>query len=143
MSENGARPPIVITHAGGVKFSIRIRSHEIMVDQPVAAGGDDSAPAPIELLAASLGSCVAYYVYNFFHARGLPADDLRVELTQRGARNPSRVESFAVRITLPTDLPAKYVPLLERVVESCPAHNTLQMGAKIDVEFLTPVPASV
>lgn len=137
--QNGGHPPIVITHAGGAKFSIRIRSHELIVDQPVAAGGCDSAPAPLELLGASLGSCIAYYVHHFFHARGLPADGLTVEVTEKRAKNPYRIESFSVKLQLPADVPEKYMPLLERVVETCPAHATLMAGAKMDVEFLAPV----
>jgi uncharacterized OsmC-like protein len=141
MMENGGPTPTIVTHAGGVKFSIKIRSHEIMVDQTVAGGGCDSAPTPLELLGASLGSCIAYYVHQFLHTRGLPADDLAVEVSQTNAKNPTRIESFAVKVTLPADIPEKYMPLLDRVLETCPAHNTLIGGAKVAVEFVTPVAA--
>ena len=138
MMPNGAGTPIVVTHTDGVKFSIRIRSHEILVDQTIAGGGRDSAPTPLELLGASLGSCIAYYVHHFFHTRGLPADDIRVEVTQQKASHPTRIESFAVKLTLPGDVPEKYLPLLQRVLDTCPAHNTLKLGAEIAVEFVMP-----
>ena len=93
---------------------------------------------PLELLGASLGSCIAYYVHHFFHARGLPADDLKVEVSNTRAKNPTRIDSFQVKVTLPADVPEKYMPLLNRILETCPAHNTLGMGARIDVEFLEP-----
>lgn len=141
MMENGGPTPTLVTHAGGAKFSIKIRSHEIMVDQTVAGGGCDSAPTPLELLGASLGSCIAYYIHQFLHTRGLPADDLAVEVSQTKAKNPTRIESFAVKVTLPADIPEKYMPLLDRVLETCPAHNTLIGGAKVCVEFITPVTA--
>ena len=54
--------PTVVTHVSGVKFAIQIRSHEILVDQTLKGGGTDSAPTPLELLGAALGSCVAYYL---------------------------------------------------------------------------------
>ena len=139
MMENGGPTPTLVTHAGGAKFSIKIRSHEIMVDQTVAGGGCDSAPTPLELLGASLGSCIAYYVHQFFHTRGLPADDLTVEVSQTKARNPTRIDSFSVRVTLPADIPEKYMPLLHRILETCPAHNTLIGGTKVAVEFVAPV----
>ena len=131
--------PTVVTHVSGVKFAIRIRSHEIMVDQTINGGGADSAPTPIELLGAALGSCIAYYVHHFFHTRGLPADDISVSVRQKSASNPNRVESFDVRVALATDVSRQYMPLLQRVIEACPAHNTLAPGARISVTFESPV----
>ena len=131
--------PIVVTHDSGVRFAIRIRSHELFVDQTVNGGGCDSAPTPIELLSASLASCIAYYVHHFFHTRGLPADELRVEVAQTSARDPHRVESFSVTVFLPADIPDRYLPLIQRVIDACPAHNTLTMGANVSVKIAEPV----
>ena len=137
--DTGPGSPTVVTHLNGEQFSIRIRTHEILVDQTIKGGGNDAAPTPLELLGASLGSCIAYYVHKFFHTRGLPSDELRVEVTNTRATNPTRIDSFAVKVILPADIPEKYMPLLNRILETCPAHNTLGLGAKIDVEFLEPV----
>ena len=110
-----------------------------MVDQTINGGGTDSAPTPIELLGAALGSCIAYYVHQFFHSRGLPADDIAVSVVQTSASNPSRVESFEVNVRLPANVPEQYMPLLHRVIDACPAHNTLAPGASIRVIFEAPV----
>lgn len=131
--------PTVVTFNSGSEFSIRIRTHEMTVDQTLAGGGLDSAPTPIELLGASLGSCIAYYVHRFFHTRGLPSDDIRVEVTSHQIANPSRIESFDVKLHLPSDIDPKYMSLIDRVVHSCPAHNTLILGANVNVEYVTPV----
>jgi uncharacterized OsmC-like protein len=130
--------PTVVTHVSGVKFAIQIRSHQILVDQTVNGGGADSAPTPLELLGAALGSCIAYYIHQFFHTRGLPADEIVVAVSHRSTSNPARIESFDVKLTLPAHVPPHFMPLLERVIDSCPAHNTLAMGAKIAVTFEEP-----
>jgi putative redox protein len=130
--------PTVVTHVSGEKFNIRIRSHEILVDQTLKGGGTDAAPTPLELLGASLGSCIAYYMHHFFHTRGLPADDLVVSVSHRSAGNPTRIEAFEVNVTLPSDVPQQYMPLLQRVIDACPAHNTLAIGASIAVTFVEP-----
>jgi putative redox protein len=132
--------PTVVTHVSGVKFAICIRSHEILVDQTINGGGTDSAPTPLELLGAALGSCIAYYLHHFFYTRGLPADGLVVSVSHQSASNPSRIESFDVSVTLPADVPPQYMPLLQRVVDACPAHNTLTMGARVGVTFNAPSP---
>ena len=134
MSAHSGRSPIVVTHEGGVRFAAQIRSHRVVVDQPLRGGGTDEGPAPIELLGASLGTCVALYVQQFCFVRGLPFEGLRVEVEQIGAGNPNRIGTFAVRVVLAHELPPEYAAMLERVARSCPAHNTLTHGAEVEVK---------
>ena len=131
MAGRTGRLPIVVTHDGGVKFVAQIRSHRLRVDQPTHAGGEDAAPSPIELLGASLGTCVAFYVQQFCHVRGLPYEGMRVEVESSSAANPARIGQFDVRVMLPATLPAHYVEMVERVARSCPAHNTLTHGVQV------------
>jgi len=141
MSGQQARAPIVVTHEAGVRFAAQVRSHRIVVDQPIRGGGADSGPSPIELLGTALGTCVALYVQQFLHARELPYDGLRVEVEQHGAVNPGRIGRFVVRVLLSSELPEHYAAMLERVAQSCPAHNTLVHGAEVEVSVETPAVA--
>lgn len=140
MAEHGARKPMVITHQGGVKFAADIRGHTVMVDQPAGGGGEDSAPMPLELLGAALGTCVALYVQQFCHARGLNHEGMRVEVDPHGAQG--RVGKYEVRVVLKEPVPAQYAALLERVAKSCPAHNTLVHGAEVGVTIDMPAPVA-
>lgn len=140
MSQNHARSPMVVTHEGGVRFAAQIRGHRLVVDQPAAGGGEDSAPMPLELLGASLGTCVALYVQQFCQARGLPYEGMQVEVDPQGARG--RIGRFDVRVKLPEALPPQYAQLLERVARSCPAHNTLVHGSEVAVQIETAVGAA-
>ena len=140
MSDHGPRPPLVVTHEGGLKFAAQIRQHRLMVDQPHSAGGEDSAPMPLELLGASLGTCVALYVQQFCEARGLPYEGMRVEVQPHTAQG--RIAGFAVRVVLRESVPPRYADLLERVAKSCPAHNTLAHGAEVTVAIEAPQPAA-
>ena len=133
MSTHSARSPIVVTHEGALRFAAQVRSHRIVVDQPERGGGEDSGPSPTELLGVSLGTCVAFYVQQFCHARGLSYEGLRVEVEQRGAANPNRIGQFTARVILPTELPEPYGAMLERVAQSCPVHTTLTHGAEVAV----------
>lgn len=137
MAATGARVPMVITHEGGMKFAAQVRSHRVLVDQPERAGGEDAGPMPIELLGVSLGTCIALYVQQFCQARALPYAGMRVEVEQRGAQSPNRIGEFVVRIVLPEELPPHYAEMLERVARSCPAHNTLDVGASVVTEITT------
>lgn len=141
MARPHGRQPMVITHEGGLRFAAQIRSHRLIVDQP-AGVGDDSGPMPLELIGASLGTCVALYVQQFCEARGLPYKGMRVELDTVGAQNPGRIAQFLVRVHLPVALPPQYAELIERVARSCPAHNTLVHGAEVAVAIETPAAAA-
>jgi uncharacterized OsmC-like protein len=135
MSAQKQREPIVVTHVGGVQFAAQVRSHRVLVDQPVRGGGADEAPAPIELLGVSLGTCVALYVQQYCQSRGLSHEGMRVELQQYGAQNPSRIGEFSLRVVLPAGIPAAHVAMLERVARSCPAHGTLTHAAEVSVQL--------
>ena len=95
---------------------------------------------PLELLGASLGTCVALYVQQFCEARNLPHEGLRVEVRPQGAQG--RIGSFDVRVVLKEPVPPRYADLLERVAKSCPAHNTLAHGAEVTVAIEAPQPAA-
>jgi putative redox protein len=131
------REPMIVTHEGGTRFATQIRGHTLIVDQPVGVGNDEG-PMPLELLGASIGTCVALYVQQFCHSRGLPYEGMRVEVQQLGAQGPSRIGKFDVRVVLEEALPAQYAPMLERVARSCPAHNTLVHGSEVAVRIEQP-----
>jgi putative redox protein len=135
------RQPMVVTHEGGTKFATDIRGHRLIVDQPGGVGNDEG-PMPLELLGASVGTCVALYVQQFCESRGLSSKGMRVEVHQHGAQGPSRIGAFEVRVLLAEPVPEKYLELLDRVARSCPAHNTLVHGAEVDVRIEQPRPAT-
>lgn len=133
----GAGIPTVVTNVTGMRFGARLRSHTVFTDQSLPGGGTDSAPSPVELLGAALGSCIAFYVREFCLARRLEVEGMRVEVQQRNGKNPARVAEFHVLIVLATELPSQYAAVLDRVVRGCPVYNTLACGATIDVDVTT------
>jgi uncharacterized OsmC-like protein len=135
MSEYLTRSPIVVTHEQGLSFAAQIREHRVMTDQSIRVGGEDSAPSPMELVSAALGSCVALYVHQFCASRGLRHEGMRVEVTPRHVANPNRIGELSVGVFLPGALSPHTMEMLERVVRSCPVHNTLVHGAAVSVSI--------
>jgi putative redox protein len=132
-------PVAVVITDGGLRFTADIRGHAVPTDQPADAGGDDTAATPLELLAASLGACIALYAHQFCVKRGIPDDGLRVEVDWANAKAPYRISRFDVRVVLPESLPEQYRAPLERAVRTCPVHNTLSHPPELNVELKTPV----
>jgi len=127
------RPLVKVSWDGDVRFTADIRGHKVHVDQPVQAGGADSAPGPLELLPASLGTCVAFFVKQFLAARGVDATGLEVEVGVMGAPNPHRIGRFEVRVVLPGGVPERYRDQVMRVAETCTVHHTLTHRPEIAV----------
>jgi len=134
--------PIIVTHEGGVRFAAQIRSHRVIVDQPLRNGGEDTAPMPIELVGTALGTCMAFYAQQFLHSRGLPYEGIRVEVEQHKVTGPSRLGAFVARVILAAPLSREHADLLERVLRNCPVHNTLVQAAAMQVSIDTPIAAA-
>jgi uncharacterized OsmC-like protein len=124
-----------VTHVDGDAYEVDIRGHRLLVDQPVDAGGTDIAPTPVELFAASLATCVAFYAGRYLQRHGLPRDGLRVrsEFTM-AADLPARVESLRLVVVPPPELPAQRQAALLAVASHCTVHNTLHDPPAVHIE---------
>lgn len=69
---------LVVSFPDGKKVDAQLNGHIIRTDQPVKAGGEDSAPAPFDLFLASIGTCAGIYIKGFCSSRGLPTDNIKI-----------------------------------------------------------------
>jgi putative redox protein len=127
--------PITVTWDGGVRFTADVRGHKLTVDQPPQGGGQDAGPMPLELLPASLATCVALYVQQFLVTRGLDAAGMQVQVAAKGAANPNRIGRFEVMVSVPNGVPERYRDALIRTAQSCTVHHTLMHTPEIAVEL--------
>ncbi|MFI6560185.1 OsmC family protein [Streptomyces sp. NPDC050534] len=125
-----------VTHVERDAYTVDIRGHRLQVDQPIEAGGTDTAPTPTELFAASLATCVAFYAGRYLHRHGLPQTGLRVrtEFTMATDR-PARVATVRLVVVPPPGLPEQRRAALLAVVSRCTVHNTLRQPPEIDIEL--------
>ncbi|WP_329530978.1 OsmC family protein [Streptomyces sp. NBC_01450] len=125
-----------VIHAEQDAYTVDIRGHRLRVDQPLEAGGTDTAPTPTELFAASLAACVAFYAGRYLQRHGLPRAGLRVraEFTMAADR-PARVSSLRLVIAPPPDLPEQRRAGLLAVASHCTVHNTLHQPPEVDIEL--------
>ncbi|MER6185920.1 OsmC family protein [Streptomyces sp. NPDC001652] len=123
---------LAVTHVHGDAYEVDIRGHWILVDQPLEAGGTDTAPTPTELFTASL----AFYAGRYLHRHGLPRRGLRVrtEFTM-ASDSPARVDNVRLVIVPPPELSAARHAALLAVARHCTIHNTLRSAPGIDIEL--------
>jgi uncharacterized OsmC-like protein len=128
---------VVATHAGGEAFDVAVRGHVVRTDQPVASGGSDSGPTPLELVSAGLASCVALYVYRACIAKGVDGRGLVVEVNPLWKSDAGRIARFDVVLHLPAAVPKQVYGALEAAASACPVDRTLVAKADIVVSTLS------
>lgn len=65
----------------GLRSEVSIRQHRLAADEPPSLGGGDSAPNPVELILAALGTCQEITYRAYATALGIPLDSVSVELS--------------------------------------------------------------
>jgi putative redox protein len=108
----------------GYTTEVAVDGHELVVDEPQNAGGNDEGPSPTRLLTASLASCTAITVTMYADRKGWDIGDIEVTAdwleTERG--EPAR---FETRMKLPRGLPDEHVDRLKVIAGKCPVHRAL------------------
>ena len=65
----------------GLRSEVSIRQHRLAADEPPSLGGVDSAPNPVELILAALGTCQEITYRAYATALGIPLDSVSVDLS--------------------------------------------------------------
>jgi len=104
---------------GNKRVHARYKGFVIETDQPLAGGGDASAPAPFDLFMASLGTCAGIYVLSFLEQRGLSTEGAGIILRQERDPETKLVSRVELEIRLPASFPDKYRDAVIRAAEQC------------------------
>ncbi len=115
----------------GFRHVVKVRQHRLNCDEPLQTGGEDTAPSPQELLAASLASCTAVTIEMYAARKGWELGDVEVACDfvpgERGC--PTK---FSVTLRLPSDLSDEQVARLKVIATKCPVHRTLDGEVMFD-----------
>jgi putative redox protein len=115
----------IARRSGTYVHDIAIRAHHVTADEPKDHGGEDAAPSPQELLAASLASCTAITMEMYASRKGWDVSEceVTVEYTPAERGCPTR---FDLVLRLPAGMPADQVERLQVIAAKCPVHRTLE-----------------
>jgi putative redox protein len=119
------------TRENGYRHVVRVRSHDLSIDEPTDTGGTDAGPSPQELLAASLASCTAVTMEMYAGRKGWDVGDLEVvcEYTPAERGCPTR---FSLILRFPPTLSDDQVAKLQVIAAKCPVHRTLDGEVMFD-----------
>ena len=126
---------MTVTRKNDMEFSIRVRGHEVTSDMSASDGGGDQGPSPVELLAGSLGACIAMTVQGYCRSHGYEGD-VEVSLTTELADKPKRIGRIVVDVGLPDGIPDDKFDVIKRVAQRCPIHETLRSPPGLDIDVV-------
>jgi len=138
------KPKVTSRHIRNLYTESKAREHLVKADYAEAAGGDNQAPNPIELLLAAFAACIEAAFYEFALHEGLTINALSINvegtLDLRGLFMIDDVSAgfqglrYAFHIESPDD-EEKIRELAERVVAHCPVVDSLKRPTAISGEI--------
>jgi putative redox protein len=133
---------VVVQETGNGKFQQTVTAgpHRLLADEPVAAGGGDTGPAPYDFLLAGLGACTSMTLRLYADRKSLPLERTTVTLrhskihAQDCAECETRegmLDQIERVITMEGSLSAEDRERLMQIADKCPVHRTLKSEIRI------------
>jgi putative redox protein len=108
-----------VSFPGGMKVNARYRAHTIETDQPIEAGGTDTALAPFDLFLGSIATCAGLYAMRFCQQRNIATRGLNVTLEPVRDEQSHHLSTVRIELMLPDGFPEKYRDAIVRAVDQC------------------------
>ena len=125
---------ITVNTRDGLEVDVRVRGHHLTSDMSRHDGGMDAGPSPAELMAGSLGACIAMMVQRYCETHGYEGETA-VYLTPELSDDPKRVSSIVVDVEVPSGVPDDKKEVVRRVAERCLVHETLLHPPEVDIDI--------
>ena len=117
-----------ITHTPSGNFFI--------TDAPLDNNGQARYISPTDLLAASIGSCIATIMGIKSKENGINIDGLNIVVSKQMTNIPfRRVSNLSIHITFPKILNKSEFALLSNIVKTCPVTRSLHPDINLDYKF--------
>ena len=138
----GTRTEVVIDQfsAGGVNAAPAERSFRLVIDEPAALGGQDTAPNPVEYLAAGLCGCITAGIVTNAAMFGATVEGLEVtvdaDINVLGLFGldrsvPSRCSRITYTVKVHGEDPAALLKSCQVIDAKSPVRNTLANSIEI------------
>ncbi len=122
----------------GTQVTIGARDFTWLGDEPTGAGGTDTGPTSYEILLGSLAACIAITLRLYADHKGIPLEEVRVELeygrvhaddcVDCDERADGWIERIQSYVTLRGTFDEAQRKRLTQVAGRCPVHKTLANG---------------
>jgi putative redox protein len=142
-ADSGNAPRKVVvreTRNGKFQQTVSVGPHQMVADEPIAAGGDDSGPGPYDYLLAGLGACTSMTMRMYADRKSLPLERVTVTLDHRKIHaedcaecetRTGMLDQIERVISIEGALDAEQRTRLMEIADKCPVHRTLKSEIRI------------
>lgn len=110
---------IEVSFPGGLRVDADMKGRTIATDQPIYAGGENSAPALFELFLASLATCAGIFALSFCQNKGISTDGMSLSLDLSKNPESKAIDEISIGLKLPDGFPEKYKDAIVRAMDQC------------------------
>lgn len=131
---------VTARNSGGMATPVTARGLELVVDEPLSAGGTETGLTPYDHLGVALASCTALTLRIVAEREGIPLDAVEVSVThdkvhardcaECGDRQ-GRVDVMRRHVEITGDMTDAQRDRLHAVADRCPVHKTLTAGVVV------------
>jgi uncharacterized OsmC-like protein len=138
------RSVVVSGPATGFRTDVEVGGHHLVVDEPIAVGGEDAGPTPYEMLLAGLGACTVMTLRIYADRRKWPLERARVTLQHRKVhaedcvdcdKRDAKMDVIDRIVFLEGQLNEEQRAKLIEIAERCPVHQTLKGKIQVNTRF--------
>jgi uncharacterized OsmC-like protein/pimeloyl-ACP methyl ester carboxylesterase len=133
---------VVVRETRASKFEQTVTSgpHQLLADEPVGAGGEDSGPGPYDLLLSALGACTSMTMRMYADRKSLPVERITVTLKHNKIHaedcaecetREGLIDQIDRVIAIEGALDADQRKRLMEIADKCPVHRTLTSEVRI------------
>jgi uncharacterized OsmC-like protein len=98
--------------------------------------GGNNVPRSIDLVLLGLGTCTISTVSHYLTRKGLPVENLAVELTAESDEKEGLYRNFAVVLRLDDQIPPEMHKIVASVAKTCKIHRTLDARPHVAIEVM-------
>jgi putative redox protein len=128
------------TRASKFQQTVTMGPHQMLADEPRAAGGEDSGPGPYDFVLAGLGACTSMTMRMYADRKSLPLERITVTLQHNKIHaedcaecetKVGMLDQIDRVISIEGALDADQRQRLMEIADKCPVHRTLTSEVRI------------
>lgn len=100
--------------------------------------GENHAPRSVDLLLFGLGACTISTIANYMGRKGLPLDNLTVELSADLDEKQNVYSDMKIKLQLDEQIPPETRQIILGIAKNCRIHRTLERSPHISLELAQP-----
>lgn len=100
--------------------------------------GDNHAPRSVDLLLFGLGACTISTVAHYMGRKGLPLDNLAVELSAELNESENFYSDMTIELQVDERIPLEMQTVILSIAKNCRIHRTLERSPHISLALAEP-----